>query len=128
MNPDDLIDNLIEMQDSQGLEKKTREEEEAYQTITDANDIEFMTNQRGWALLLESFEDRRNSSIAVLLNQIPGDERAIIAAHAVAYAVHKTVDGILDSLVQVKENKLEALRYLAELKEPRASQYYEDPE
>ena len=126
-DPDKLIDDLIEMQDSPGR-NKSEEEEIAYQTITDANDIEFMTNQRGWSLLVESFEDRRNDAIRVLLEQVPGNEKAILAAHAVAVAVHQTIDGIISGLEEVKRNKLEALRYLAQVQEPRAPQYWEDPE
>lgn len=83
--------------------------------INTANSISFMVNTDGWKILLDTFEQMKDDQLLELSNQVPGDEKAILAAHAVWYSVVHTLDQIVDSVNAVIQDGSAARQTLAEL-------------
>ena len=60
-----------------------------------ATSLRLMVDTDGWGILLETFQDMKENQLAQLSEQVPGNEKAILAAHAVWYAVVHTLDQIV---------------------------------
>lgn len=60
--------------------------------------LRLMVNTEGWEILLNTFQDMKESQLATLSKQIPGNEKAILAAHAVWYSVVNTLDQIVSAV------------------------------
>lgn len=67
----------------------------------------------GWKVLLDAFEQHKQDATDELLKINPGDKESVTAAHAVAYAVHQTLDNLrreVENAIQLSEEVPEILR------------------
>ena len=94
------------------------EENEAHRIIQNAADLEFLTRQTGWSILLENFEERKKNAIDVLLAVPPGSEKAILAAHAVAVAVVNTLEDLVAGVKEAIQRRETAKAFLDEKHNP----------
>lgn len=60
--------------------------------------LRLMVNTEGWGILLNTFNDMKENQLAELSSQIPGNEKGILAAHAVWYSVVHTLDQIVSAV------------------------------
>jgi hypothetical protein len=93
--------------------------------INNANALEFMTRSEGWTILINSLEEKKNNQIAELVELPPGDDEAVLRAHAIAFAVAHTVDDVSGSVYRAIQEGEAAKRSLSELV---GSQYNEQDE
>jgi len=52
----------------------------------------------GWDVLLEAFKQHKEDAVNELLRINPSDTDAVLAAQAVAYGVHKTLDNLITEI------------------------------
>jgi hypothetical protein len=83
--------------------------------INNANALEFMTSSEGWTILINSLEEKKNNQIAELVELPPGDDEAVLRAHAIAFAVAHTVDDVSGSVLRAIQEGVNAKRALSEL-------------
>jgi len=91
-------------------------EEQCLERINTANALSFTIGTEGWQILLDTFEQMKHDQLEELSNQVPGDEKAIIAAHAVWYSVVNTLDQNVYSVNSVIQNGTAAKQTLAEIR------------
>ena len=108
MNNDDLITKMMEMQDS----IPSDEQVSAQEAINAANDIEMTVNTNGWLRILDKFEDIKIAAEDTLFEQIPGDDKAILAAFSVAYAVRGAFTSLLEAVQDIRASGNEAREFL----------------
>src|SRR5579859_5847380 len=84
----------MDIHDADSEQLKEALQAEAEDRIRKATALLFMTQTEGWEILLNTFENMKTDQLDELSNQIPGNEKAILAAHAVWYAVVHTLDEI----------------------------------
>lgn len=58
----------------------------------------------GWEVLMDTFAQKKQDSLDELLSINPGDKELVLAAHAVAYAVHQTLDNLTREVAYSIEN------------------------
>jgi hypothetical protein len=102
-------------------------------TQDDKNDIQQYHNGRalkqlvimpGWTVLMEAFEAHKHNAIDELLAINPGEKELVLAAHAVAYAVHQTLNNLeleVNSAITMSEQLPEILK--DRLKSPVQDQF-----
>lgn len=76
----------------------------------------------GWEVLLEAFKQHKEDAVEELLRINPSDTDAVLAAQAVAYGIHQTLDNLIyevnDSIQKSRQlpailsEKLEAQRLI----------------
>lgn len=67
----------------------------------------------GWTVLTDAFHSHKQNAIDELLDINPGDKDLVLAAHAVAYAVHKTLNNLeveINQSISMSERLPEVLR------------------
>ena len=74
--------------------------EQLTERINNANELEFMTRCSGWEILLNSLEEKKNTQISELVELPPGNDEAVLRAHAIAFAVAHTVDDVSGSVAR----------------------------
>lgn len=84
--------------DSERQIQKLREQSE--EQIKVATALHIMRSTEGWQILLDTFEDMKQNQLDVLSKQRPGDEKSILAAHAVWAATVHTLDQIVEAIDQ----------------------------
>ncbi len=94
--------------------------------INTASSLRFMVETEGWKILLDTFEQMKQDQLDELSRQTPGDEKAILAAHAVWYSVVHTLDQIQDSVNSAIQDGYAAQQTLAEIAGTRVQQETED--
>lgn len=101
--------------DSQKHLEDLREQSE--EQIKVATALAIMKSTDGWKIILDTFEDMKQNQLDVLAKQRPGDEKSILAAHAVWAATVHTLDQIveaIDTQIRLGEESrqlLESLKY-----------------
>jgi len=114
-----MSDEIVDVDSEKVLEKI---EEQCLERINTANALAFTINTEGWSILLDTFEQMKHDQLEELSNQNPGDDKAILAAHAVWYSVVHTLDQIVDSVNSVIQDGAAAKQTLAEIRLQRVSQ------
>jgi len=89
--------------------------QECLDRINTASSLQFMKETEGWKILLETFEDMKHNQLQELGKQNPGNDKAILAAHAVWYSVVHTLDQIIDSVDAAIQDGFAAQQTLAEI-------------
>lgn len=92
---------------------------QAEDQISKANSLAFMVNTEGWEIILSTIEDMKQSQLEHLSEQIPGDEKAILAAHSVWYTTLHTFDNLVNAVTTAINNGQTARQILAELNEQK---------
>ncbi len=90
-------------------------EQSCIEKINTANALSFTINTEGWKILLDTFEQMKHDQLEELSNQTPGDDKAILAAHAVWYSVVHTLDQIVDSVNSAIQDGFSAKQTLLEI-------------
>ena len=88
----------MELNDIDGEQLKQALVEEAEDRIRKATSLHFMISTEGWEILLNTFDNMKQDQLSQLSEQVPGNEKAILAAHAVWYAVVHTLDEIVGAV------------------------------
>ena len=92
------------------------QEEECLNRINNANSLEFMTRCEGWEILINSLEEKKQTQIEELVNLPPGNDEAVLRAHAVAFAVAHTVEDVSGSVFRAIQDGETAKRTLTEIR------------
>lgn len=87
------------------------EQESLYSDIQKGNALKQLKACQGWEILSETLEALRDQATNELVNTPPGDTDTVRAAHAVAYAVARTIDNLRSA---VDEAILQADKYAPE--------------
>lgn len=90
LSPDQIITSL-EFGTHQTL---TEEDRAAIQQYYNGRSLQQLVFMPGWEVLMNAFEEHKKSAIDELLGINPGNKDLVLAAHATAYAVHKTLDNL----------------------------------
>jgi|SRR5215831_9620053 len=93
--------------------------EELTENVKRATALRIMVATEGWSILLTTFEELREKQLKELRNQIPGDEKAILAAHAVWAATEHTLDQIVSGVNLAIRQGAESEALLNEAGKPR---------
>jgi len=72
--------------------------ETAQDDVRKATALKITISTEGWGILLSTFEEMKENQLNELRKQSPGDEKAILAAHAVWAATEHTIDQILSAI------------------------------
>ena len=72
--------------------------EEAEEKVKTATALSIMRSTDGWKILLDTFEEMKNNQLRELSKQRPGDEKNILAAHAVWAATVHTLDQVVEAV------------------------------
>jgi hypothetical protein len=108
-----MSDEIIDVDNEKMLDQL---EQQCLERINTANALTFTTGTEGWQILLDTFEDMKQNQLEELSNQTPGNDKAILAAHAVWYSVVHTLDQIVDSATSVIQDGVAAKQTLAEIR------------
>ena len=88
----------MDIHDADSEQLKEALKAEAEDRIRKATALSFMIQTEGWEILLNTFENMKQDQLDVLSNQIPGNEKAILAAHSVWYAVVHTLEEVVGAI------------------------------
>jgi hypothetical protein len=72
----------------------TEADREEIQQFHNGRSLQQLVMMPGWQVLMDTFAQKKQDAIEELLSVNPGDKEVVLAAHAVAYAVHHTLDGL----------------------------------
>jgi hypothetical protein len=72
----------------------TEEQQYEIQQFHNGRSLQQLVIMPGWEVLMETFEQKKQDATEELLKVNPGDKELVLAAHAVAYAVHQTLDNL----------------------------------
>ena len=97
--------------------------EDAELRIKKATALMMMKNTEGWEILLNTFENMKEKQLAILSKFHPGDEKAILAAHAVWYSVVNTLNEVVRAVDWAIKDGVDAKRNLDEINNPEPNQY-----
>ena len=103
--------NTVEPQDA--LNKAI---EDADEKVKIATSLSIMRSTEGWQILLETFEEMKRNQLRELANQSPGDEKAVLAAHAVWSATVHTLNQVVNAVNMAVQEGIEAQEFLEALK------------
>lgn len=90
--------------------------EESEEKIKTATALSIMRGTDGWKILLDTFEEMKSNQLLELSRQQPGNEKAILAAHAVWAATVHTLDQVVDAVDTAINEGIEAQEFLESLK------------
>jgi hypothetical protein len=85
-------------------------QEDRNDRIKKATALMLMKNTEGWAILLSTFEDMKQKQLSVLAAVNPGDEKTILAAHAVWYSVVHALEEVVRAVDLAILDGIEAQR------------------
>jgi len=89
---------------------------EAEEKVKTATSLSILRGTDGWKILLDTFEQMKENQLSELSKQRPGDEKAILAAHAVWAATVHTLDQVVDAVNVAIQDGIEAQEFLESLK------------
>lgn len=92
----------------------TEEEENSITQFHNGRSLQQLIMMPGWKVLMDAFEDHRQDAIKGLLNLNPWNKDAVLAAHAAAFAVNKTLDDIKWEVSKAIENSQQLPEILAQ--------------
>jgi ATP-dependent exoDNAse (exonuclease V) alpha subunit len=110
-DPDQLISTL-----EFGNHALTDEEKEAITQFYNGRALQQMVIMPGWNVLMQAFEDHKQNALDELGEKNPADKELVLAAHAVWYAVRKTLDDIKYEVQAAIESSKQAPEILDRLK------------
>lgn len=93
----------------------TEADREEIQQFHNGRSLQQLVMMPGWQVLMETFVQKKQDSIEELLSINPADKDLVLAAHAVAFAVHKTLEGLTREVAYA----IESSRRLPEVLEER---------
>ena len=106
---------MSDIQDIDSEKMFEKVESDCIEKINTANALAFTISTDGWSILLDTFEQMKQDQLDELSRQTPGDDKEILAAHAVWYSVVHTLDQIVSSVNSVIRDGNAAKQILAEL-------------
>jgi len=105
MAPEELVD----LTDPEQLEKHLID------AINAANALQLTINTEGWEIIENSFESIESDALEQLGAQQPGNDKAILAAHAVWYSVKNAYLNVRRAVISAIKEGEQATITLAEL-------------
>lgn len=114
-----MSDSIIDVDSEKVIEQL---ENQCLERINIANAISFTVGTEGWQILLDTFEQMKQDQLDELSSQVPGDEKAILAAHAVWYSVVHTLDQIVSSVDSAIQDGAAAKQTLVEIRNQRITE------
>lgn len=99
ISPSEII-NTLEFGSGATL---TDDERYEIQQFHNGRSLQQLVIMPGWEVLMDTFEQKKQDAVDELLKINPADKELVFAAHAVAYAVHKTLDNLkieVDTAIQ----------------------------
>ena len=72
--------------------------EDCEDRINKASSLSFTINTDGWQILLETFAEMKDAQLHELSLHNPGDEKSILAAHAVWFSTVHTLNHITEAI------------------------------
>lgn len=103
------------MIDSDSEEYAKQLKEDAESRIKKATALMLMKNTEGWEILVNSFEDMKLQQLQHLAKANPGDEKTVLAAHAVWYSVVHTLNEVVNAVDRAIRDGVEAKQSLDQL-------------
>ena len=101
------------------------QEQDALARINKANALSFTINTEGWEIIANTLEDMKDNQLEELSRQNPGNEKAVLAAHAVWYAVVGSINQLMSGIdLVIREVEIAK----QELKELRSQEFQENEE
>jgi hypothetical protein len=85
----DILDTL-----EFGNNQLSEEDRNEIQQYHNGRALKQLVMMPGWTVLTDAFHEHRKNAVDELLSINPGDKDLVLAAHAVAYAVHKTLGNL----------------------------------
>lgn len=110
ISPNEII-NTLEFGSGASL---TEEQQYEIQQFHNGRSLQQLVIMPGWEVLMDTFEQKKQDATEELLKINPGDKELVLAAHAVAYAVHKTLDNLKIEVYSAIENAKELPVFMAE--------------
>jgi len=95
----------------------TEEERTSIQQFYNGRALQQLVIMPGWEVLLSAFESHKLNATQELLDINPGDKDLVLAAHATAYAVNKTLDNLKYEVLSAIESSKQPPEILARLKQ-----------
>jgi hypothetical protein len=120
------VDDLMQVVEN-GNAAITDADREEIQQFHNGRALQQLVIMPGWEVLMDTFNQKKQDAIEELLSINPGDKELVLAAHAVAYAVHKTLDNLTREVVYSIEAAKRLPDVLQERLNVKATQYTTEP-
>lgn len=87
----------------------------AEDTIQKAHALLYLKGTEGWKIVLTAFDDIERRSLEQLGTILPGDEKSILAAHAVWYSVKNAYANVRKAVDSAIADGAQASQFLSEI-------------
>ena len=111
-SPEELVSTL-----EFGSQPLTDEQRNEIAQFYNGRALQQMVIMPGWQVLLDAFEAHKQNALDELGKVNPADKELVLAAHAVWYAVRKTLDDLKYEVLSSIESSKQAPEVLSRLRE-----------